>query len=195
MFIDLDLLYANGAITREYVKNEIVFKEGELANFYYQIVEGVIKMCNLNEEGKEFIQGIFYDGQSFGEPPLFLDEKYPASAVVCSNSTIIKLSKEKFLKLIDEHPFIQRNFLILMSKRNLNKAIISREIINHTPQHRILSFLEMKKTNAQIGKELVPYTRQEIANFTGLRVETVIRELSKLNKEKIVEIKDHKLYF
>ena len=44
-------------------------------------------------------------------------------------------------------------------------------------------------------KELVEFTRQEIANFTGLRVETVIRELSKMSKTNKVEIINHKLYY
>ena len=37
-------------------------------------------------------------------------------------------------------------------------------------------------------KELVPFTRQEIANFTGLRVETVIRAFSKMKEEKKIDI-------
>ncbi|MEG1266832.1 MAG: helix-turn-helix domain-containing protein [Myroides sp.] len=38
-------------------------------------------------------------------------------------------------------------------------------------------------------------TRQEIANFTGLRVETVIRALGKMKKNNIVEIKSQKIYY
>jgi len=41
----------------------------------------------------------------------------------------------------------------------------------------------------------IPYTRQEIANFTGLRVETVIRYLTKMKVGKIVEINNRKLIY
>ncbi|OWP79845.1 Crp/Fnr family transcriptional regulator, partial [Flavobacterium covae] len=44
-------------------------------------------------------------------------------------------------------------------------------------------------------KIFIPFTRQEIANFTGLRVETVIRACSKLKKTGIIEIINHKIYF
>lgn len=96
MFIPIDILLNNGAIAKNYEKNEIIFEEGEQALFYYQVIEGQVKMYNLNEEGKEFTQGFFNDGESFGEPPLFINEDYPASAMTCTDSRIIKFSKDKF---------------------------------------------------------------------------------------------------
>lgn len=44
-------------------------------------------------------------------------------------------------------------------------------------------------------KVLIPFTRQEIANFTGLRVETVIRTIKRMEEAAIVEIKNRKIYF
>lgn len=195
MFLDIDLLFTWGAIAKEYEKNEIIFEADEHANFYFQLIEGSVKMYNLNEEGKEFTQGIFFDGQSFGEPPLFVDDVYPAMAQACSPSKIIKLSKDKFLKILEEYPHYQKKFLHLMAQRNLAKAKTSRDIINQSPEHRIICFLEAKKDKDSTIKVLVPYTRQEIANFTGLRVETVIRELAKMKKNNIVDIIDHKLFY
>ncbi len=64
MQIDLDLLFSWGAIAKEYKKNEVIFDEEEMANFYYQIIEGSIRMFNSNDEGKEFTQGYFSNGQS-----------------------------------------------------------------------------------------------------------------------------------
>lgn len=57
-------------------------------------------MNNFNLDGKEFVQGIFTAGQSFGEPPLFADVKYPANAEVISDCEVINLHKEKFLELL-----------------------------------------------------------------------------------------------
>ena len=97
MQIDLDLLFTWGAIAKEYKKNEIIFHEEESANFYYQIIDGCVRMYNSNDEGKEFTQGYFKNGQSFGEPPLFIDQPYPAAAIAHTDTIILKLSKEKFL--------------------------------------------------------------------------------------------------
>jgi CRP/FNR family transcriptional regulator len=196
MQIDLDILFTWGAIAKVYKKNETVFFEDEMANFYYQIIEGSVKMFNSNDEGKEFTQGYFSNGQSFGEPPLFIDETYPATAFAFQESKIIKLSKDKFLKIMDEYPQIQKKFLKTLASRIHSKANTAKDIINQKPEFRVLSFLNsIKKTSETNQKELVPFTRQEIANFTGLRVETVIRVFSKLKTCKKVDIIKHKIYY
>jgi CRP/FNR family transcriptional regulator len=195
MQIDLDLLFSWGAIAKEYKKNEVIFSEDEIANFYFQIIEGSIRMFNSNDEGKEFTQGYFSNGQSFGEPPLFIEESYPSTAVAFQDCKIIKLSRDKFMKILDEYPSIQKSFLNLMCCRIHSKAKTSKDIINQKPEFRITAFLNSYKKGKQITKELVPFTRQEIANFTGLRVETVIREMTKMSKCGKLDIINHKIYY
>src|SRR3970040_546016 len=183
MQIDIDLLFSWGAVAKKYKKNEIIFDEDEVAHFYYQIIEGSVRMFNSNDEGKEFTQGLFCKGNSFGEPQLFIDELYPSKAIAIQDSTIIKLSKDKFLKILDEYPSIQKSFLLLLANKIHSKSNTSKEIINQKPEFRIVAFLNTHKKKSECSNEkvLIPYTRQEIANFTGLRVETVIRVLCKMN--------------
>ncbi|GGC77823.1 Crp/Fnr family transcriptional regulator [Flavobacterium lutivivi] len=195
MQIDLDLLFTYGAIAKEYKKNDVLFYEDEMANFYFQVVEGCVRMFNSNDEGKEFTQGYFCEGQSFGEPPIFIDEKYPSTAVAFQDCKIIKLSKEKFLKILDEYPAIQKQFLKLLAHRIHNKAKTTKDIINQKPEFRIVAFLNAHKKSTGNNKEVVQFTRQEIANFTGLRVETVIRTLNKMKADKKIDIINHKIYF
>ena len=198
MQIDLDLLFSWGAVAKKYKKNEVVFDEDEDAHFYYQIIDGTVRMYNSNDEGKEFTQGLFCKGESFGEPPLFIDLLYPSKAVCIQDCTIIKLSKDKFLKILDEYPVILKSFLILLANKAHSKSNTSKEIINQKPEFRILAFMnkhKRKSENCNTDKALIPYTRQEIANFTGLRVETGIRVFSKLNDCKKIEIINHKIYF
>ena len=197
MQIDLDLLYSWGAVAKKYKKNEVIFEEDEAAHFYFQILEGSVRMFNSNEEGKEFTQGLFCDGDGFGEPTLFINETYPSNAVTIQDSTIIKLSKDKFLKILDEYPNIQKDFLLLFAKKIHAKSKTSKDIINQKPEFRITSFLNSYKRKSGNSTErlLIPFTRQEIANYTGLRVETVIRVFSKMNEAKKVEIIHHKIYY
>jgi CRP-like cAMP-binding protein len=197
MQIDLDLLFSWGAVAKKYKKNEVIFDEDEVAHFYYQIIDGSVRMFNSNDEGKEFTQGLFCKGNSFGEPPLFIDQPYPSKAITIQDSTIIKLSKDKFLKILDEYPSIQKSFMILLANKIHSKSNTSKEIINQKPEFRIVAFLNThkKKLECCTEKVLIPYTRQEIANFTGLRVETVIRVLCKMNTCEKLEIVNHKIYY
>ena len=117
MQIDLDVLFTWGAVAKKYHKDEIIFYEDDMALFYYQIVEGTVKMFCSNEDGKEFTQGVFEKGCSFGEPPLFIDEIYPCTAIAIQDSIVIKISKDKFLTIIEEYPEINKSIMKLLALR------------------------------------------------------------------------------
>jgi CRP-like cAMP-binding protein len=197
MHIDVNLLIAWGGVSKRYSKNETIFLEGDFCKFYYQIIEGKVRMYNYNEEGKIFTQGHFSSGQCFGEPPLFIDSVYPCNAIAAEDCIIIKLLKDSFIKLVYEDKDIMKHFIVGLSQRIYNKTNASKHIISQNPQHRIVAFLNKYKDDEKVlnAKVLVPFTRQEIADFTGLRVETVIRTTKKLYENKVVDIKNHKIYY
>lgn len=197
MPVTKELLVESGAVKRIYQKNEIIFHEGEIARYFYLVDKGRIKMYSTSEEGKEFTQGYFEDGDSFGEPPLIVNEPYPASAIATKETVIIKILKSDFFKLLERNPDIQKKFLLVFARRIYEKTIAAKEIVNHSPEERIMAFLNTYKRKYGVGNTpvLVKHTRQEIANFTGLCVETVIRTLSRMQKKQKVEISNRKIIF
>jgi len=73
------------------------------------------------------------------------------------------------------------------------------EISSHDPDHRIYTLLKYyKEKNAQPGDDSrirIPFTRQQIADMSGLRVETVIRTVKKMEKEGKLVLDGHKIVF
>jgi CRP-like cAMP-binding protein len=195
--INVDLLLAWGATFHNLQKGQVLFCEGDYANFYYQVVEGKVKMCNTNEEGKEFIQGIFEAGASFGEPPLFDGGMYPASAVADENSIVIRLRKENFLQLLKSNFDIHFCFTQTLAKRLRFKSLISKEISSYGPLHRVRTLLkEYKQSHDGVTGDLfkIDLTRQQIADMTGLRVETVIRSIRQMQENGELKIEKGKVY-
>lgn len=155
-------------------------------------------MIYTNEDGKDLTIGIFNEGNSFGEPPLFIGQPYPASAIAQTDCVVLKLSKMNFFSFLEENPEIQAKVLKLFAWKIYNKTVFSKNIINHKPEYRIQYFLDNLKKQHNIAASIkmrIPYTRKEIADFTGLRVETVIRTISLMSKNKKIEIIDHKLFY
>lgn len=193
-----ELLLNFNAHYKQYKKGEIIFSENTTATNYYQICSGIVKMNNYNDTGKEFIQGVFYKNQSFGEPPLFIDVKYPANAKTISDSTILVISKEQLFKLLKENPLIHLKITQSLAKRLYYKAIIASEISSQEPAHRVLRFIDYLKNDVhKIPGEFtfkVDYTRQQLADILGLRVETVIRVIKSLEKDKKLKIIKRKVY-
>ena len=197
--MDSNLLLLHGAKLIEVQKNETIFNELDKAKYYFQIIQGCVKMVNYKEDGKQFMQGYFTAGQSFGEPPLFINKPYPATAVAITNVQLIRMCKEKLFLLLETQPQLNQHFLKLLSQRIYSKSTTNKFLTQAHPELRVKTFLQQFKESESAGNKnedqfLICLTRQEIADFTGLRVETVIRALKKMEKENVVEIRDRRLY-
>lgn len=192
--IDTNLLIIWGAHFKKYDKKEIIFSEGDEARYYYQIEYGSVRMFNQTEDGKEFTQGLFISGESFGEPPLLLNKPYPANAQTINTTTIIKLSKEKFDKMLEQNIDIKTSLLKLMAERTYNKSNSSKSLALNSAEEKILQLFNQLKSKMNNKNEfIVPFTRQEIANILGIRIETVIRTISKLKSENVIIIEKNKI--
>lgn len=196
--ISIDLLEKYGALRKSFAKNEIIFKENNLPAYYYQIVSGEVKMSNYNDDGREFIQGIFYKEQPFGEPPLFLNQKYPANAIAVEDSEILLLDRNSFMKLLGENPDISLKIIENLAQRLYYKSVMAAEMSTQEPEHRILKLIDHGIVYFNFKKDtngyLINFTRQQIGDLTGLRVETVIRTIKTLEKKGVLKIINRKVY-
>ena len=192
--ISVEVLGHFGAKKINFLKDDIIFSEGNRADFFYQVFDGEVKMFNRTEEGKEFTQGIFQKGNSFGEPPLFGDFPYPAGAKATKPSILLRLSKKQLFQLLRAKPQIHIKLTKILCSRLNYKAMRLKEISVYSTEHRILILLQyVKKEAGATGEYEVKLTRLEISELTGLRVETVIRTIKKLENDQKLRIVNRKV--
>lgn len=197
MIIDTDILLAWGAAYKKVNAGEIIFKEGTQCSFYYQLVSGTIRWVNIDENGKEFIQTILEPGECFGELPLFDDGPYAASAIADEDAVLLRLYKPTFLQLIKENSSIHFTLSKLLAKRVRFNFLILKTIAYHAPEARIAALLNyLKKENKNFCPKCnqLKLTRQQIADMTGLRVETVIRSMRSMHEKGELVIEKGKVY-
>jgi len=196
--IEVDLLYQFGAETKSYDKNSIIFNEAHLPHYYFQIKEGTVKLNNYKDDGKEFIQNIFSDGQSFGESLLFIDAPYPMNAVSLEECCIFQLPKSRFFEMLESHPHISLRLNKTLSKRLYYKYIMLLNLSSSCPVTRLMSLMDYLKSFHHVHEKFafkIPLTRQQMAGLTGLCVETVIRNVKNLARKNIIIIKNRKIYY
>jgi len=184
--IDIDFLLAFGAAFKKISKGTVIFREGTTCCFYYQLVSGRVRWMNINEEGKEFIQTIIEPGECFGELPLFDDEPYAATAVADEDSVVIRLHKPVFNQLIKENQDIHFKFNRLLAQQIRFKIILLKSLACHDPDVMIsalLNYLKKENKNFCADCSQLKLTRQQIADMTGLRVETVIRSMRHMHEK------------
>ncbi len=195
--IDIDTLLAWGAAYKKLTAGEIIFKEGTQSSFYYQLVSGSVRWVNINDDGKEFIQVMIEPGECFGELALLDGESFAASAIADTDSVIIRLHGSSFHQLIKENPELHFKFTRLLTQRLRFKFLILKELANHNPQNSISTLLQyFKQTQKNICTKCnrLKLTRQQIADMTGLRVETVIRTMKSMQLKGELKITKGKVY-
>lgn len=183
MMIDIDTLLVWGATYKKLADEEVIFREGTEGHFYYQLISGSVRWVNITDDGREFIQNMVEPGDCFGELPLFDDSAYAASAIANKESVILRLHKNTFRQILKEDPELHFAFSRLMAERIRFKFLLLKELACSDPEHRIVtlfSYFKEAKKNICRNCNQVQLTRQQIANMTGLRVETVIRAIKSL---------------
>jgi CRP/FNR family transcriptional regulator, cyclic AMP receptor protein len=180
-------------------KDQVLFHEGDRAIDYYQVEDGSVKMFIASNDGQEFIQGIFTAGESFGEPALIGNFPYPGSVVAIEKSKVWKLPGDYFLQMLKENFDLHLKMDQVLCQRLKYKSMVLSEISSYEPEHRItalLKYFKTKNTKPVVAEKIiVPYTRQQLADMSGLRVETVIRTVKKMEKEGKLGLEGHKIRF
>ncbi|SHE42084.1 Crp/Fnr family transcriptional regulator [Chryseobacterium takakiae] len=197
MLIEEQLLLSYGADIENLDSSHVIFEEGSTPKFYYQIVKGRIKLNHYDEDGKELILAILSKGLSVCELLLFIDEKYPVNAITFEETTVLKLPKSDFIRLLDENVQVSRDINKFLSERLYFKYIMLENNTSLRPDVRIKGALNYQKSFSDNQEQFsfeVPLTRKDIASITALRVETVIRTIKKLEKEGFLKIINRKIF-
>jgi CRP-like cAMP-binding protein len=191
-----ELLERYQARTVELEKGEILFDQGDSATHFFIVRSGRIKMSSYNDEGRELVKGYFTEAQSFGEPPFFNHLPYPAAAIAVEPSSVWKIPYEAFMRLLRENFEIHLQLTQVLSGRLIYKSMMLTEIAVEEAEHRLTTLIEYFRDSDEEydgGPWRVPFTRQQLADMTGLRVETVIRTVKGMESKGMLGIEDGKI--
>ncbi|KIA96010.1 cyclic nucleotide-binding protein [Pedobacter kyungheensis] len=172
-------LVDRGLKIKTYTKDSVIYEPGTQPRYVYFIKTGEVRMVTVSDEGKEFIQGVFKAGQHFGEPALLINRPYLAFTITNKDTQLIAVNKEDFFSLIKNEPDFSMNLIQTLSQRLFYKSMMLEELANEKADHRLLTIINYLLHDITEGENL-KVTRQELADMTGLRVETVIRGVKML---------------
>ncbi|MBX7051590.1 MAG: Crp/Fnr family transcriptional regulator [Flavobacteriales bacterium] len=192
-----NLLIEYGAVLNEYRTGHVIIREGEHCAGYFQLVSGSVNWTNLEGKNKETLHDIIMPEECFGETSLFDHLTYTSSFIADEPCRVYHLETKDFHRLLHDNPEITHDFLKLLSTRITYRNLLFRELASQSPSHRIKTLLDYLRNT---GKSFCPrmqkvtMTRRQIAGMTGLRVETVIRAIRKMNASGEITIEHGKIY-
>ena len=134
-----------------------------------------------------------------GEPPFLLGERYPANAIITSDTAkVFCFNEEQFQTFMLDNPTLLFSFTKEIARKAYEKTMKLKSIVHLNPNERILQFLKIYKRNLGLDtdeKIIIDVTRKEMANSTGLAIETVIRAVKKMEREEKLQLINHKIYY
>ncbi|QRA45286.1 Crp/Fnr family transcriptional regulator [Chryseobacterium cucumeris] len=198
MNIDQEILYSFGGEKVIYKAKEFIFKEGDYSQYYFQIISGKVKLNTFTENGKEFIHNILGKNQSFGDPLLFIEKVYPTNAISLQITEIIRMPKDNFMQMLKSNPDISLDMNMCLSQRLYYNNLMVRNLALADPIQRLKGVMDYLKSYHDGDCQHcfpIELTRQQIADLTGLRVETVIRTIKKMVNNKIIKLEGRRILY
>lgn len=173
-----------------FAKQEMLFCEGDKADNIYEVVDGVVSTYRILCDGRRQVFEFSYPGDLVGLGNL---DAYPVNCEAVTPSRIRRIPKNSFLKSIKERPELGRKMLeIAMSELSAMQnhfVLLGRK----TALEKIASFLlDFARRNVEPDARSatldLPMTRSDIADYLGLTVETVSRNLTKLKLRGVIDL-------
>lgn len=172
---------------KEYDRAEVLFDEGDVAQGFYIVAAGRVKVYKLSPEGKERILHVVQPGGNFAEAAIFADGLYPASAEPLERSTLIFFPKCEFLDLLTAQGRIAINMIGGLSRFLRLFAGQIEELTFRDVPSRLARYL-LDLNNERNGAVELPTSKSAIASRLGTVSETLSRTFRKLSDEGLIRV-------
>jgi CRP/FNR family transcriptional regulator len=177
-------------------KGQSIFNENATPFGLFCVNQGKIKLTTNGIDGKEQILRLSKAGDILGYRALLSGEHYNSSAIALEDSSVCFLPKEVLFSLLDNNKLLGFELMKLLS----NDLKVAEQLIVSLSQKNVRervaeALLFLKATYGLLADETiaVSLSREEIADFVGTATESVIRILSELNADKIVQLEGKKI--
>lgn len=173
-----------------YRKKEVLYSEGDYANYLYFIDQGKVKTVKMDEYGKEFVIEIFSANSFMGYLGLMDDGEHQETAVAMEDTEVSMIPKQDFLNLIYKNRDVAARFIKILADNVQDKERRLLQLAYTPVRERVAeALLELqKREDKQSGEGCwMKISREDLANIVGTAKESLIRILSDFKKAGFVE--------
>ena len=171
-----------------------IFRDGDLADKYYNITSGIVKLVKTLADGHQHIVGLLYPTDFMGQS---LNKHHTYAAELATEVDLCTYSRAPFEHFLQNHPELERQ-IFHATIRELDLCRDWTLLLGRKCSYeRVAGFLLMMARRAP-SKSLdkpknyahfeLPFTRAEMADYLGLTLETVSRQFSQLKKKEVIAL-------
>lgn len=178
---DMQVILEKSGIVRSFPKGTIIYRQGDMAEYFFYLKKGRVKVFMNSADGMEKILNTATHGEILGEGAFFDKKPRVSSARAVVASELIMIDEESLMKLIKKYPRIAFELLEILSNRI---RLLSAQI-------DAMTFMQADARIAQLlieseaGGE-IKLTHEEMAAVVGVSRVTVSKILGKFVKSGII---------
>jgi CRP/FNR family nitrogen fixation transcriptional regulator len=168
-----------------FARNAEIYGENEPAEYLYRVVSGSVRTYKVLNDGRRQIGAFYMSGDVFG---LEVGDEHTFSAEAIVDSKVLVFKRSALVNLAARDNGVARE-LWTMTAGELQRVQEHILLLIKTAQERVAGFLlEMAKRGTS-GIEIdLPMSRQDIADYLGLTIETVSRTLTQLENSAAIAV-------
>jgi CRP/FNR family nitrogen fixation transcriptional regulator len=166
--------------------NRQIYGEGEDASAFFKVVSGVVRVCTFLSDGRRQIDAFHPSGDIFG---LEAGKAYNLSAEAVCASTLISYRRSDLARFAANNEALSRQ-LLFYAMRGLARAPAHSVMLGRkTAVEKVAAFIiDWAAYSPNSNVVTLAMSRQDIADYLGLTIETVSRTFSHLEREAFIEV-------
>lgn len=175
-------------IAVHYEAGETIVFESDTATSVFSLTSGLLRLSKLLPDGRRQIAGFLFPGDFLG---ITMEEEHAFTAEAIAPSTLCRFPRARFDAFVAAHSNLESRLYAVaaheLAATRQQLVLLGRK----TATERLASFLLMLagRSNHSLQEELVlPMSRSDIADYLGLRIETVSRELTGLKTSRTIRL-------
>jgi len=168
-----------------FARNAEIYGEGEPADYLYKVIRGTVRTYKVLSDGRRQIGAFYMPGDVFG---LEMGDEHAFSAEAITEAKVLVVKRGALVALAERDSDVARQ-LWALTGRELSRVQDHIMLLIKTAQERVAGFLlEMAERASSDGAVELPMSRQDIADYLGLTIETVSRTLTTLENAAAIEL-------
>lgn len=170
-------------------KGEVIYREGEFCNNVFLVYKGSVKSSKIDEFGKELIVNIHKADEFFGFSALIENAHYYESASAMEKTEVFFVTKSKLQKIVEHNHKLSFDILQLISENLIEvKEQLLQMAYGSMRRKTASTILKFANKMTVVPSRSINISRRDLAGVAGIATESLIRTLTDLKKEGIIEI-------
>ena len=166
-------------------RNTEIYGENEPVDYLYKVISGTVRTYKVLVEGRRQIGAFYQPGDVFG---LESGDEHSCSAEAVIDSKVLVIKRSALFALAARDNEVARQ-LWTLTGRELRRVQDHVLALIKTAQERVAGFLmEMAERAPKSNRVELPMSRQDIADYLGLTIETVSRTLTQLENAATIDL-------